>query len=81
MPVAHGIEPSDERVAAGKTREGKILLKAERRGDQLILTFSDDGRGLDLEAVRAYLKEKMGLSHDEMKDLSNEKLLNIICPA
>ncbi len=77
--VAHGIEPPDEREKSGKTREGKIVLEAERRGDQLILTISDDGRGLDREAISAYLKDKMGMSHEEMNALSNEKLLNIIC--
>ena len=45
--VAHGIEPSDEQEKSGKAREGKIVLEADRRGDQLILTISDDGRGLD----------------------------------
>jgi len=77
--VAHGIEPSGEREKSGKTREGKIVLEAERHGDQLILTVSDDGRGLDREAISAYLKDKMGMSHEEMNSLSNEKLLSIIC--
>ena len=77
--VAHGIEPFGEREKSGKTREGKIVLEAERRGDQLILTVSDDGRGLDREAISAYLKDKMGMSHEEMNSLSNEKLLSIIC--
>ena len=77
--VAHGIEPPDEREKAGKDREGKIVLNAERHGDQLILTVQDDGRGLDREAISAYLEEKMGMSPEEMNSLSNEKLLNIIC--
>jgi two-component system, chemotaxis family, sensor kinase CheA len=77
--VAHGIEPSGERENAGKSRTGKIVLKAERHGDQLILTVSDDGRGLDREAINTYLKEKMNMSNEEMSALSNEKLLNIIC--
>lgn len=77
--VAHGIELPDEREKSGKSREGKIVLEAERRGDQLILTVSDDGRGLDREAISAYFKDKMGMSHEEMNALSNEKLLSIIC--
>lgn len=77
--VAHGIEPSDEREKAGKAGTGKIVLRAERRGDQLILTVSDDGRGLDRDAISTYLKEKMGMRHGEMEALSNETLLNIIC--
>ncbi|MBW2708500.1 MAG: Hpt domain-containing protein [Deltaproteobacteria bacterium] len=77
--VAHGIEPSGEREKSGKAREGKIVLEAERRGDQLVLTVSDDGRGLDREAISAYLKDKMDMRHEEMSTLSNEKLLSIIC--
>lgn len=77
--VAHGIEPPDEREKSGKAREGKIVLEADRRGDQLILTISDDGQGLDREAISVYLKDKMGMSHEEMNALSNEKLLSIIC--
>ncbi len=77
--VAHGIEPPDEREKSGKAREGKIVLEADRRGDQLILTISDDGRGLDREAISEYLKDKMGMSHEKMNALSNEKLLSIIC--
>ncbi len=77
--VAHGIEPPEERAKAGKAREGQIVLKAERHGDQLILTVSDDGRGLDREAISTYLTEKMGMRHEDMEALSNEKLLSIIC--
>ena len=77
--VAHGIEPSGEREKAGKAREGKIVLEADRRGDQLILTISDNGRGLDRAAISAYLKDKMDMSHEEVNALSNEKLLSIIC--
>ena len=77
--VAHGIEPPHEREEAGKAREGKIVLEAERQGDQLILTISDDGRGLDREAIGSYLKEKMGMNPEEMNALSNEALLDILC--
>ncbi|MCG6878453.1 MAG: Hpt domain-containing protein [Deltaproteobacteria bacterium] len=77
--VAHGIEPPDEREKAGKPREGKIVLEADRQGDQLILTVRDDGRGLDRKAISAYLGDKMDMSHEEMESLSEEQLLDIIC--
>ena len=77
--VAHGIEPPDERVKAGKLREGKIVLEADRQGDQLILTVRDDGRGLDREAVRAYLRDKMGMSSQEMASLGEAQFLDFIC--
>ena len=37
------------------------------------------GRGIDLDAIRAYLKDKIGMSHEEMGELPSEELLSIIC--
>lgn len=49
----HGIEPPDERAARGKRREGLVRLTAAARGREVVLTLSDDGRGIDpLEIVR-----------------------------
>lgn len=52
--VAHGIETPAERDAAGKPRVGRILVSAERRGDELRIAVSDDGRGLDRQAIAAH---------------------------
>jgi two-component system chemotaxis sensor kinase CheA len=51
--VDHGIEPAAERIALGKPAEGRLLLSAERRRDWVVLRLADDGRGIDLEQVRA----------------------------
>jgi two-component system chemotaxis sensor kinase CheA len=50
--VDHGIEPADERVAAGKPRTGRIQLRIERRGRRVAFLCEDDGRGIDTSAVR-----------------------------
>ncbi|MDB4962351.1 MAG: CheA signal transduction histidine kinase [Myxococcales bacterium] len=50
--VAHGIEMPAERRAAGKSVAGMIELEVVRRGRRIVFTCRDDGRGLDLEAVR-----------------------------
>jgi two-component system chemotaxis sensor kinase CheA len=50
--VDHGIETPAERKAAGKPAEGIIRLRGELRGAEVLLTVADDGRGLDLPAVR-----------------------------
>ncbi len=55
---AHGIEPINERLAADKPATAKILLKAERRGNTVEITVQDDGRGIDLQRVRARGIEK-----------------------
>ncbi len=49
--VSHGIEPADEREAAGKPRAGRIVLRAEARGSEVTLTVSDDGRGVAPELL------------------------------
>ncbi|HEV7468100.1 MAG TPA: ATP-binding protein, partial [Candidatus Dormibacteraeota bacterium] len=51
--VDHGIEGPDERAAAGKPRQGTVRLHAMRLGSEVILVIGDDGRGIDVDAVRA----------------------------
>jgi two-component system, chemotaxis family, sensor kinase CheA len=51
--VAHGIESVEERIAAGKTPEGTLLLAASAAGEVATIEISDDGRGIDAERVVA----------------------------
>lgn len=50
--VDHGLEFPEERAAAGKDPVGRIELAFARQGQQVVLRCSDDGRGLDLSAIR-----------------------------
>ncbi len=50
--IAHGIEPEGVRLAAGKPAVGRVQVTVARRGTRVVLTCVDDGRGVDLEAVR-----------------------------
>jgi two-component system sensor histidine kinase and response regulator WspE len=49
----HGIEPAAEREAAGKPAAGTIRLEARHRAGMLHITLTDDGRGIDVERLRA----------------------------
>ena len=49
----HGLEPPEERVAAGKPAGGRLRLAAEQAGGEVLITIADDGRGIDRERVRA----------------------------
>jgi len=49
----HGLEPEEERIAAGKQATGTITLSAEHSGDSVIVEIRDDGRGLNRDAIRA----------------------------
>jgi two-component system chemotaxis sensor kinase CheA len=51
--VSHGIEPAEERVAAGKPRIGTISLRASTVGDSVVIEVADDGRGVDAKEVAA----------------------------
>jgi chemosensory pili system protein ChpA (sensor histidine kinase/response regulator) len=51
--LTHGIEPPAERAARGKPEIGEIRLEVRQEGNEIALTLSDDGGGLDLERIRA----------------------------
>ena len=47
----HGIEPPEDRIKAGKTREGTLTLRAYQKGGSICIEIEDDGRGLNREAI------------------------------
>jgi two-component system chemotaxis sensor kinase CheA len=61
--VDHGVETSSERVAAGKSATGHVSVRAETRGEQVVVTVSDDGRGVDDAAV-ADAAQRLGVAGD-----------------
>ena len=72
--VDHGIEPSDERVAAGKPAEGTLWLRAFHESGQVNIEVADDGRGIGLERVKNKAIEK-GLVTAEQAAAMNEREL------
>jgi two-component system sensor histidine kinase and response regulator WspE len=56
--IDHGIESPEERAALGKPREGTIWLEARHSAGMLLITIRDDGRGIDVEAVRKAVVER-----------------------
>lgn len=73
---AHGVEPAAERIAMGKPEKAMIKLMAERRGNAVEITVSDDGRGINLEQVRKRAIEKGFMS--DADHLSERELIQII---
>jgi chemosensory pili system protein ChpA (sensor histidine kinase/response regulator) len=51
--VAHGVEPSAERVAKGKPELGEIRIEVRQEGNEIVLAVTDDGAGLNYERIRA----------------------------
>ena len=74
--VDHGIEPPEERAAAGKPEEGTLLLKASNEGNMIIIDIADDGAGINVEKVREKAIQK-GLIHPN-KILTDQEAYNLI---
>ncbi|HYZ47930.1 MAG TPA: chemotaxis protein CheA [Sphingomonas sp.] len=75
--VDHGIESAEERIAVGKSPEGRIHLSAEQKGARILVRVQDDGRGIDRARVRAKAVEKGIIPAD--LPLSDEEIDQLIC--
>ena len=67
--VTHGVETREQRAAVNKPETGEIVLKLVQEANEIILSLSDDGRGLDRQKIRARA-ESMGLlaANEEIAD-------------
>ena len=74
--VDHGVEDPQLRRQLGKPEEGKVVLSLSREGGEVLLTLSDDGRGIALESVRRKAIERGLMREDEV--LSEEELMQFI---
>jgi two-component system chemotaxis sensor kinase CheA len=76
--VDHGIEPPEERISAGKPAVGRIVIEARREKDTIRLSVSDDGAGIDLEAVRRRAAEAGVVHPDLAADLTGEQIAALV---
>ena len=74
--IDHGIEPVDIRRAAGKPEEGRVLLKATNEGNMIVIEIADDGKGIDVEAVKAKAVERGIVSPNKL--LTDPEAFNLI---
>ncbi|MDE1767604.1 MAG: chemotaxis protein CheA, partial [Thaumarchaeota archaeon] len=69
--VDHGLETPSERKEMGKSETGTIQLKANRIGDRVEIQVVDDGKGMDLDAIKAKALEKKIVTQEELDHMSN----------
>ena len=74
--VAHGIESPEARSAAGKPEAGQIQLALDREGAEVVLRVSDDGAGMNLDAIREKARER-GLLRDE-RELTDRETMQFV---
>lgn len=74
--IDHGVESPEVRLGSGKSQRGIIRLAAEHVGSNVVITISDDGRGIDRAGVRAKAMEKGFI--DSNANLSEREVLDLI---
>jgi two-component system chemotaxis sensor kinase CheA len=77
--IDHGLEPPEERIAAGKNPTGVVKLAARQSSGEVIITITDDGRGINRDRVRAKA-EASGLIQPGQSLLDQELLQLIFQP-
>ncbi len=74
--IDHGIEPPEERQAAGKPKKGLIRLSASQKGNHVVIEIQDDGRGIDPEKIKRKAVQK-GLVAEDAK-LTREQVYDLL---
>jgi two-component system chemotaxis sensor kinase CheA len=74
----HGLETPDERVAAGKSRVGTLILAAVHEGNQIIISIKDDGNGIDTDRVGRKAVEKGLLTEEQLAAMSQREMFDLI---
>jgi len=77
--VDHGIEDAEQRIKAGKSPTGRIVLSLGREGGDVLIRLADDGQGIDLQRVREKAIERNLMNSDAQ--LSDQEVLQFILHA
>jgi two-component system sensor histidine kinase and response regulator WspE len=76
--VDHGIEPPEQRQAAGKPETGVVRIEAQHRAGTLVITIDDDGGGIDLERLRTKVVERNLTTTEIARTLTEPELLEFL---
>nr|WP_225561551.1 chemotaxis protein CheA [Rhodanobacter sp. DHB23] len=74
----HGVEMPADRERAGKARKGRVVLAASQRGERIVITVSDDGRGMDAEILKRKAVEKGVIDAAQAARLSEAECYELI---
>jgi two-component system chemotaxis sensor kinase CheA len=75
--IAHGLEPPDERQM-GKEAVGKVSIIAYGEGEHVVVEVSDDGRGIDVEALKLRAVQAGVISQAEAAEMTHERALELV---
>jgi two-component system chemotaxis sensor kinase CheA len=76
--VDHGVEMPDERRKKGKPATGRVTLSASQQGDHILLSITDDGKGMDPVQLRRKAVEKRLMDEETAQRLSDTEAFDLI---
>jgi two-component system chemotaxis sensor kinase CheA len=76
--VDHGLETTEERKAKGKPERGTVKLAAFQEGNNIVIEVIDDGRGMDIEAIKKKAIERNITTAEELPKLTDKEILAFI---
>ena len=76
--VDHGIESPEGRLAAGKPKDGRLILRAYHEGGHVNIEIADDGSGIDPEKIKQSALKKGLYRSEQLEKMSERELINLI---
>lgn len=76
--VDHGLESPDERAKKGKDRVGKITISAEHKGNGILISVKDNGKGIDREQILKKAIDKELITEEETAQLTEKEVFNFL---
>jgi len=76
--VDHGIESTEDRVKSGKPETGNITLTASRKGENIVITIVDDGKGIDVERVKEKAVINGIITQEEANKMPDQEAFQLI---
>jgi two-component system chemotaxis sensor kinase CheA len=76
--VDHGVEPPDERLAVGKPAAGRLRLSARHADSFILISLEDDGRGINVDAVKRKSVERGVITQEQADRMSEQEAVQLI---
>jgi two-component system chemotaxis sensor kinase CheA len=76
--VDHGLEPPEEREAVGKPSMGRLRLSAQHADSFILITLEDDGRGVNVDAVKRKAVERGALTPEQADRMTDQEAVQLI---
>lgn len=76
--IDHGLETPKERIKAGKPEQGSVTLSAKHQENHIVIEIEDDGKGIDVQRVKAKAIEKGQITRDQAERMTEKEGLQLI---